>query len=288
MYRQQDGYLPRAVWIQTQNRCNFSCNICPYARFSAKKPKGEMDERLFNRIISQLRSFNSIEKISFNMQNEPLLDRDIARKIKYVKDLSGLHVMVTTNGYYLSKGLIGDLICSGIDKITVSLNACSKERYRLITNSDSYEFIVENIKRLIESKPDYLEVVISFVVTESNSGEVHDFVNIWKGSGAMLRIYKANNKAGLLYHGKEIIPQKRDCRAPFEEINICYGGEMVLCRQDWSNRVVFGNLNNEALSDIWFSDKFISFRKKFRESPDKLLPCRFCNREGWKGDYIRL
>jgi len=288
MHLEQDEYLPKAIWIQTQNKCNFLCNICPYAKFSAKRVKGEMDELLFYRIVSQLRNLKSIKKVSFNMQNEPLLDRNIAKRIKYVKDLSGLHVMLTTNGYYLSKDMTKDLICSGADKITISLNACSRDSYRLITNSDFYELIVDNIKRLIELKPDYLEVVISFVITEYNSGEIRDFVDFWRGSGAMLRIYKANNKAGILDNKQEIVSQERDCIVPFEEINILYNGEMVLCRQDWSNRVIFGNLNNKTLEDIWFSDKCINFRKKFGESPDSLMPCRVCNRERWKGDYIRL
>ena len=80
-----------------------------------------------------------------------------------------------------------------------------------------------------------------------------------------------------------LFPLKMECKVPFEEINILHNGDWVLCRQDWNNSVIFGNLVDNSIGEIWWGEKFNQFRKNFFQDTEKVFPCNRCNRNEWYG-----
>ena len=53
-----------------------------------------------------------------------------------------------------------------------------------------------------------------------------------------------------------------------------------MCPHDWGKKMIFGNLNNEKLIDIWFNKKSMSIRKMLNNSNRNFIPCNFCDVEG--------
>ena len=89
-------YFPKYFTIETCNNCNARCIMCP------KGLKGTtsvqlMDDFLFDKIVDEIKEYNNwIEMICLNSDGEPLLDRNIAKKIKKLKREGIKHINIST------------------------------------------------------------------------------------------------------------------------------------------------------------------------------------------------
>lgn len=111
------GY-PTIVTIETHGLCNRRCRYCP-----RKDEAAFMEERVFRKIIMELREWGYKGDISLHGYNEPLLDPRLARFTRYIrKHLPGCYQYVNTNGDYLTDETARELFASGVKKIIVSLH----------------------------------------------------------------------------------------------------------------------------------------------------------------------
>ena len=99
--------------------------MCPYPDMTREKVLMSMD--LFKKIIDDATT-NSIKEVCLNFYNEPLLDPLLFERIKYAKS-KGLRVMFNSNGCLLTEEKINALLDSGLDSITFSFDAATKETY---------------------------------------------------------------------------------------------------------------------------------------------------------------
>src|SRR2546422_11035437 len=92
--------FPRTLQIQTFTGCNADCIFCPYGQTYETQPKGKMSPELFKRIIDEAAE-HEVRRISPYLMNEPLMDRDLFDKIRYInKTIPGCKVVVTSNGHF--------------------------------------------------------------------------------------------------------------------------------------------------------------------------------------------
>ena len=54
-----------------------------------------------------------------------------------------------------------------------------------------------------------------------------------------------------------------------KESSVKSNGDATMCMEDFNNEIVFGNVNNSSLKDIWNGKEYIQFRKDhFDVNPD--------------------
>ena len=70
-----DFAFPRKIQIQTHNRCNFACSMCPYEAAAHLVSRVQMDKDLLRKIIGEVAAENEHVELCLMLQNEPLLDR---------------------------------------------------------------------------------------------------------------------------------------------------------------------------------------------------------------------
>ena len=80
---------------------------------------------------------------------------------------SGLDIAMTTNGSLLSK-FIGELVESGIDRITISLDAIDKILFRDLSGNESSD-VDEIVKSIIEANNKGLNVKINTVIMKGKN-----------------------------------------------------------------------------------------------------------------------
>ena len=85
------------------------------------------------------------------------------------------------------------------------------------------------------------------------------------------------NRGGLL--NSMNTPLKRSCYAPMEMLIITWKGEVLQCFEDARKRRVMGNLYENNLSEIWFSETFLRTREALITGRRDLFPdlCALCN-----------
>jgi MoaA/NifB/PqqE/SkfB family radical SAM enzyme len=89
---------PVCLYLETTNRCNLLCTTCPRT-YEQLEPEADMPWDMFTSLIDQ---YPNIARVVLHGIGEPMLVKDIAERVKYLKD-RGVYVLFNTNGTLLTE-----------------------------------------------------------------------------------------------------------------------------------------------------------------------------------------
>ena len=133
---------PVCLYLETTNRCNLLCTTCPRT-YEQLEPEADMPWEMFTSLIDQ---YPNIARVVLHGIGEPMLVKDIAQRVKYLKD-RGVYVLFNTNGTLLNEVNGKALIDAGLDELRVSLDAAESDVYQMVRGKDFFDKIVENVGR---------------------------------------------------------------------------------------------------------------------------------------------
>jgi 2-deoxy-scyllo-inosamine dehydrogenase (SAM-dependent) len=85
-------------------------------------------------------------------------------------------------------------------------------------------------------------------------------------------------------------PLRRACHAPSEMLIVTVNGDVVLCHEDARREVIFGNLGDSNLRDIWFGDEMKRFRQSLllgkRQQTSSV--CARCDHRGYPAPNMTI
>ena len=282
--------FPSRLHIQTQSYCNADCIFCPYSETEATQSMGRMSWELYTKIIDEA-SRHNVQRCALLLMNEPLLDKDLHRRIRYAKDKfpERTEVMITSNGSVLTEKKTGELIDSGLDRIKISIQGVDPEVYEHTMGGLKYEKTIEGVRRLIKavrkSKNKTPRVVLSIVATGANEKEVRRFKRYWRLRGVKATSVIFENKAGnvKLRHG-ELAPHGltpfKSCFRPFRTFYVLWNGDVIPCCADWGRELILGNVREHTISEVWHSEPVRKLRGAIQGWDLEQLPaiCRACSK----------
>lgn len=229
------------------------------------RPKGEMSDELFHKIIEESKKFRSPEIVPF-LNGEPFIFPRIWEWLDYMQQ-EKRKVYLFTNGEYID---VERLIKYKIRYVCVSVNAATKETYDKIMRGPDFKRVIKNVEELIEKAP--FKVYVSMVVTSDNQHEVEDFKRKW-GKNAIFGEFK--NWGGARHDKLEKTGERKPCPSLMDSITILWDGRVATCCMDYDGRLILGDANKQSLRQIWFKSKWI--RDKHRELNFSMIPCENCN-----------
>lgn len=239
----KDGITFNAVEIEINSRCNRSCSYCPNS-VGERIEQGEMQPSTYLNIMKQLKAIEFKGRISYEFYNEPMLCKHFFDYVKMTKEyLPDCYVELYTNGTLLT---------------------------------------LDSFNRLIELGVDF------FVVTKHEEVKNYCFDKTWLNLSPELKAkvryqdhteLRKSNRGGLVNAGPEKIQPLLPCYIPDQIVTITLLGNVLPCFEDFYQKNVMGNVNNDQLIDIWNSDKYKNFRYELRKAlRHKHTPCSTCNR----------
>ena len=239
------------VELNVNELCNRTCVFCP--RVDPKTYPNQnlhMDIELASEISKQLLEvgFNGIVNISGT--GEATLTKHLPLIVKKFGDKK-IHIEIVTNGDFLKPKLISDLYSAGLKQLVVSMYD-GPEQIEYFNNLFDECGIDEDLYTLRDRWYD----------------EEDDYGLIY------------TNRAGSM--GEKLLsPHERPCYYPHYALYIDYNGDILLCCQDMYNRtVIFGNVLEKKLVDIWVDKKLNDFRKKLVKGERTISPCNNCTANG--------
>jgi MoaA/NifB/PqqE/SkfB family radical SAM enzyme len=122
--------------------------------------------------------------VDLNCNAEPLLNKNIIRMIKTIKEVSCEHTRVgfPTNGMLLNKKMAKALVRNGLDLIRISIDGSNPETFEKIRKGARFHGIIRNIKTLNEIKEELgsntPEIVTVFVAMKKNISELPDLIDL--------------------------------------------------------------------------------------------------------------
>ena len=260
--------FPHNMLVELTNICNHECIFCAHKKMHRKT--GYCKKDTMTRIIKEAYELGTRE-IGFYLTGEPFLCKDLNYYIKLSRDCGFDYIYITTNGVLANVENVKSAIEAGLSSIKFSINAATRETYKIIHGKDDFDKVVNNIKQIYKMRNNqYKEFPIfaSFVVVTANQNEVKKFKeDLGKYFDDMI-IVDAYNQGGnmpelndgLLVSENESI--KIPCEMLFNRLHITYEGYLNACCVDFDNMMAVENLNEVSLEEAWYSDRMVNLRRQ--------------------------
>ncbi|EKD29058.1 MAG: radical SAM protein [uncultured bacterium] len=273
--------------FQTTSRCNAKCVFCPYPRTNELFRHGTMSNALFMKIINEC-ALNAplIDAIIPYLMNEPLMDKNIIKKIEIIKEkIPGIDLHILTNGMLLDKNLSDNLIASPIDWVGISFFSLNKEKYEHAMGIP-FEIAKVNVtnfvKKALKKRNSEFVMITFFKNDDIDDEDIQQSLDYWKKLGVkrIMHYEKGISRAGNV----PLIPSpvnkkmnKCDSIWTEEMIHILDDGSVILCCMDWERKHILGNVNNMTIEEIWNSDSYKKIRAVIRgKAPIENAICKYC------------
>lgn len=144
----QSQVLPRKATFNVVNICNANCVFCAYQYI--EDANSIMSNELFDTITKQYAQFHPDSFISLTPTvGDPLVDKDIFKKVEIAKKNGIKRVQFYTNAILLKRRL-DELLAAPLDNLEVSLGDFDEEEYKLIYRVDKYKLVLEGISLLLQ------------------------------------------------------------------------------------------------------------------------------------------
>ena len=278
--------FPRVVQIQTQTGCNARCVFCPNSLLAPAIPSHSMEWELFTKIADEITS-HPVARISPYLMNEPLMDRELGKKIRYLAE-ERKHpetvIKINSNGALLDEVMGEALIESGLDRINFSVHGIRRETYESQMVGMKLERVLKNIDRFLElrerkgsTKP---RVRVTMVRTKAIEEELDEIMAYWGERGVKVNVRPLENRAQKEIASKGLNPERwrpfTFCNRLFEQAYVLSNGDVVLCCVDWERTTILGNLREQTLEEIWNGRELMEIRRRYLEGDLDGLLCKRC------------
>lgn len=280
--------------LELTNVCNHKCIMCPHAK-QERKPT-VMDREFALRIIDECAQLG-VRRAALFLNGEPFLVKNLSEYIRHCKKSGMEYVFITTNG---AKAKFDDVVAAmeaGLDSIKFSINAGSRDTYKVIHGSDDYDYVMELIKQIKayrDNKNIKCKILSGFVITDYTINEAEDHYNKIKDFVDDICFFKPDNFGGYMVkeypnyvnyelRGKDLpfpyydYPNKTlPCSFLSNCVTITAEGYLSLCCSEALNYLAVEDLNNKSLEQAWKSDAMQDIRRRHQENQLKGTQCYNC------------
>ena len=245
----QESYYPYKINIETINRCNGKCSFCPASVNAESRPYKKMDDSLLEKIISELEELEFSGVLTFQLNNEPFLDKRMPKILSEArKRIPNATMSLSSNGSVLDVKLLNE-IANSLDILLINHYT---ETYEL---SDSLKTLHEHINENSDMFKN-IEVVMQIRY-------IHEVLTNRAGTAPN----KMNNHKTI----------HAPCIMPFIDFNVFPDGVVGLCCNDAKEKTNFGNLNTHSIVELFNSDDMKKARKHLSKSRSLYEFCKKCD-----------
>jgi wyosine [tRNA(Phe)-imidazoG37] synthetase (radical SAM superfamily) len=275
--------FPLVINVEPTNDCNLNCYYC--ARRKSTKPVGYMTFGRAASVIDEAADHPKLVMMNFHKDGEPLLHPEIDRMIRYASDRGVAEVLhLNTNGLCLSDEMIERLLDSGLDDVTLSIDAFKRETYSSTKGHDLLPLVDRQARRFVElrekgryRKPWIRAKIIEF---QETSSEVADFHAYWETIVDEVQVTGIHNWSGAISQ-VQVTDETSETRYPcillWYSLAVNWTGEVSVCSVDWDTSTCIGKITQTGVQEAWRGGMIRKARKRELEGRhDSFRVCRKC------------
>ena len=237
------------VELETQNRCNGVCSFCPANKNADTRSYAKMTEELYEKIINELHELDYSGGLSLFCNNEPFLDTRLEDFAKTARELlPNAFIEVFSNGTVLKL--------------------------------DRFKKIIPYLDRLIiDNYNDKLKLneptkAIMAYLKENPGLKSKVSIHMRRETGLL------SSRGGQAPNNKKKKALPISCLLPFYHLYIRPDGKIGLCCVDALYKHTLGDVSEQSLKEIWYSERYSDIRAAIRKGRENMEVCRFCDSFG--------
>lgn len=261
---------PQAVFVQLTTGCNAACVSCPhpftYGKDGGHK-SGNMSAETWTALLRQIGAAHYRGQIGLYLHHEPMLVKDLARKIRDVNEKTNAYAVISTNGALLTSERRKELIEAGPRTVHINISSADPEQYAAIMRL-SWPQTHENAQAFIREAAGVVNVEINVPVL--SGVDVARVRRTFPGV-TVNADYWANSRGGLLPDVSAKGKGSRfklggRCRQPDQNLNVLWDGSVILCCMDWGHETkgAFPNIREQNVFETYAGAAMTAVRDEFR------------------------
>ena len=201
-----------------------------------------MKDETVDRVLVELEKFHKAKIPVYFLPmglGEPLVYENLFKIYERIKKISQkIPITMTTNGIDLTEKYCNNILSTGVDEVSISLNSKNASEYKQHMGLDKYEQINENIRNLIRArnnkKKSSLRVYVQYIDYENNPDSFKEEARQWS------KIMRGQDKCyvhpivnmGGYYKNSTILIKSQEhypCYYPLKMIAIRVNGDLYPC-----------------------------------------------------------
>lgn len=286
--------------VETSNHCNMRCIMCPRTTAMTRKTETINDED-FEKVISQIKphtkeeidkflefiydeyGINELSRsenafyfyvsstcLTLHGYGEPLIDPHIVFRIEACssRDIPTYFSCVPAN---INVEKISRLMEKGLTVLKFSIDSLDDmEAKEIRGRQNNYTEAYKKIEEVLKIKKDngyktkIVCTMLDLSTDEKSIQKQKRFIEIWKDKDVFAYVKSLDNR---WYNDLDEKLQNKShyetqyCEFPWTSLTVMSNGNVVPCTQDYDAKMIFGNIREQSLEEIWNSKKYQQFRQ---------------------------
>ena len=280
------SFLPNRVDIETVRHCNAQCVYCPQS--VQRKSKAVMPMKVYEAVLERLRGYRC-DWVALNHYGEPLLDPAFEeRVVKLYKERLPLYLF--TNATLLSQGRIEFIKEQNLHGVGFNFPSMREDEWVSLMQLPARWFrsARDGIIQFLEATEGRVPVeILVNAPTANHSQRVKEVREYFRQFGEVNVLqWRSHSRAGAI-KGKFVdqvgahSQQKfAGCERISGHLHVSWEGKAFLCCNDYSQKIVLGDLNRSSIKEIMESHYVRRLRSQIygSEPMSSSLICRSCVR----------
>jgi len=185
-----------------------------------------------------------------------------------------MELRVVSNGTLLSRKIAEALIETGVQVLSVSIDAMSRDTYGQVRGAaERYDEVVDNVSTFLDCRQRqgarFPLLRVSFVKQPANRHEADEFVRFWSKRADMVDVQT--------YHDYRTRQPGDDfvCSEPWRRLMVMADGRVAPCCGLPGIVLEMGRIGEQTLAEIWQGERLAAIRSQLAAArfPDA---CRRC------------
>ena len=282
--------VPKNALIELTNVCNHACVFCFNPEM--KRKNGQLDFKTFENFIKKTVE-EGVEEVGLYSTGEPFMTKNLHDFIAKAKELGVRRVYITSNGALASIDKVIKCINAGLDSIKFSINAGTRETYKIIHGYDDFDKVIKNLDNIynykLKNKID-LKLYGSFVMTNLTINEKENFIKNYGKYFDDVMFQNARNQGGRTLNKKEKMTSQikseiknnniknlKPCNMLWDRLHLTSEGHLTACCEDYENDLVYQKFDNKkSIFDQFNNSSIQNLRKKHLERKLEGTICKGC------------
>jgi len=279
--------FPKTSLVELSNGCNHACIFCTNPRMERKV--GRLSLQTYEKFLKEASDLG-LEEVGLYTTGEPFLMRNINEYIAMAKKYGIKYVFITTNGALTTSEKLVSAVKSGLDSIKFSVNAGTRESYKLVHGKDDFDKVIDNIKFLSKYRKEKnidLKLMVSCVVTKEIEDEEEVLKNLLLPYIDEIYFYGVTSQFGQsldqikllkssLSDDPPALGKASPCSMLWNRVHLTREGYLTLCCADYENALTYADLSLTSLKEAWHNRAITQMRQKHQTQRLDNTLCKNC------------